>query len=72
MKKNISLPLLSLIFKLNDLVQKINSLDISNSDRASIQQSINKVYNEINKVHSNRMRIVDEIHKIANSLGNNS
>lgn len=71
MENKISLPLISISHKVNELNTLVNSLDIRDESIKAIQYKINEIHEEIRYCHDMRINIVDELYRLANSVSLN-
>lgn len=68
MENNMTLPTLNISFKLNELQTLINGLNLDAEAELDVTIKINEIHEQIKYLSDNRELIVQELHKLANTI----
>jgi predicted nucleic acid-binding Zn-ribbon protein len=68
MENKLSIPLLNITFKVNELHNLLHEIELSSESKDMLENKITEIHKEINYVHNNRVNIVDELYKLANNI----
>ena len=71
MNKNLSLPLLQITFKVNDLQTEINKIEMSDIDRLKLTTLITGIHEKIVDADNMRKDIALELFSLANAITKN-
>ena len=71
MNKNLSLPLLQITFKVNDLQTEINKIEMSDIDRSILTTLISRIHDKIVDADNMRKDIALELFSLANAITKN-